>query len=92
MEEKEPQIEEAKPFDIKFKEYLKVGSYRWKNRRRMAWVALVAILVVTYWCMFCVRVDRLKELNDIITWFYLTMGSIIGAYVGFSTLDDKWKK
>lgn len=58
----------------------------------MSYVALVAILVVTYLCLFKVDKERLADLEVIVTWFYVTMGSIIGAYVGFATLDDKWRK
>jgi len=24
--------------------------------------------------------------------FYLFVGSVVGAYIGFATYDDKWKK
>jgi hypothetical protein len=65
---------------------------RWKNRRRMAYISLYSILIVTYLILFIVPMDRLNQLDEIITWFYLVMGSVVGAYVGFSTLDDKWKK
>lgn len=64
---------------------------RWKHRRRMAYIALLSILLVTYACLFKIEVKRLDALEVIITWFYVTMGSIIGAYVGFATLDDKWQ-
>jgi hypothetical protein len=67
-------------------------SNRWKHRRRMAYIALVATLIVTYLCLFKVDKERLADLEVIVTWFYVTMGSIIGAYVGFATLDDKWRK
>jgi hypothetical protein len=67
-------------------------SNRWKHRRRMAYIALAAILLVTYACLFKIDKDRLDSLEVIITWFYATMGAIIGAYVGFATLDDKWRK
>lgn len=69
-----------------------LAANRWKHRRRMAYISLFSILAVTYWCLFKVDVERLKALDSIITWFYLTLGSIIGAYVGFATLDDKWKE
>tara|TARA_B100001094_G_C18060387_1_gene734747 strand:- start:901 stop:1128 length:228 start_codon:yes stop_codon:yes gene_type:complete len=62
---------------------------RWKNRRRMAWVALVSILVVTILAFFVVTESRLKLLGDVINMFYLSMASIVGAYVGFATLDKK---
>lgn len=67
-------------------------SNRWKHRRRMAYIALFSILVVTYLCLFKIDSEKIKSLEVIITWFYVTMGSIIGAYVGFATLDDKWRK
>ena len=62
---------------------------RWQNRRRMAWTALVAILVVTFLSFFIVDESRLKLLSDVINMFYLSMASIVGAYVGFATLDKK---
>lgn len=64
---------------------------RWKHRRRMAYIALCAILLVTYACLFKIETKKLDALEVIITWFYVTMGSIVGAYVGFATLDDKWQ-
>lgn len=57
----------------------------------MAYIALVAILAVTYVCLFKIDSTKLDALEVIVTWFYVTMGSIIGAYVGFATLDDKWQ-
>lgn len=62
---------------------------RWKNRRRMAWIALASILVVTILAFFVVEESRLKLLGDVINMFYLSMASIVGAYLGFATLDKK---
>ena len=59
---------------------------RWQNRRKMAWTALVSILIVSF---FIVDESRLKLLSDVINMFYLSMASIVGAYVGFATLDKK---
>jgi hypothetical protein len=64
---------------------------RWKHRRRMAYISLAAVMLVTYWCLFEIEVERVKALDTIITWFYIIMGSVVGAFVGFATLDDKWK-
>lgn len=64
-------------------------KFRWQNRRRMAWTALVSILVVTFLSFFVVDESRLKLLSDVINMFYLSMASIVGAYVGFATLDKK---
>jgi len=63
------------------------GKERWKNRRRMAWTSLVAILVVTMMILFTdvVPESRLTILSDVITWFYFSMASIIGMYMGATT-------
>lgn len=66
----------------------RLSNDRWRNRRRMAWVALWAIMIVTYFALFSVPVERLNVLKEVITWFYFVMGSVVGAYVGFATLDD----
>lgn len=63
-----------------------------KNRRKMAWVALISIMVVTYLAFFHVSIERLKVLGEVITWFYFVMGSIVGAYLGFSTAFDMKNK
>lgn len=73
------------------KSSLSAITNRWKHRRRMAYIALVSCLVVTYFCLFKISESRLQAATEVITWFYITMGSIIGAYVGFATLDDKWQ-
>lgn len=71
-------------------ENLKLDSKsRWKNRRRMAWIALMSMLIVTGLSFFIVAESRLKLLSDVINMFYLAMASIVGAYVGFATLDKK---
>ena len=62
---------------------------RWQNRRKMAWIALSSILVVTILAFFVVEESRLKLLGDVINMFYLSMASIVGAYVGFATLDKR---
>ena len=60
---------------------------RWKNRRRMAWLSLISMIVVTVLILFTefVSIERLKVLSEVITWFYFCCASIIGAYMGFTT-------
>ena len=65
-----------------------ISNRRWKNRRRMAWLCLIAIFIVMAVAMFKIPADRLPLLTELIGWFFTVMASIIGAYVGFSTLDD----
>lgn len=62
---------------------------RWKNRRRMAWTALVGMLVVTILAFFVIPESKLALLSEVITWFYFSMASIIGAYMGFTTWASK---
>lgn len=58
----------------------------WQNRRRMAYIALLAMVVATAY-MFSpyMDLDRIKALESVITWFYTVMASVIAAYMGFTT-------
>jgi hypothetical protein len=67
-------------------------TIRWKHRRRMAYMALITAIIVLFLVLFVVDKEKLALLDDIITGYYLFAASIIGAYVGFSTFDDKWNQ
>ncbi len=58
---------------------------RWKNRRRMAWASMVAGLVFP----LLILVSESPNLGTVAMPFYLFVTGIVGAYIGFSTLDDK---
>jgi len=58
---------------------------RWKNRRAMAWLAFTAGILFPFLML-------VKDLSSISGAFYLFVGSVVGGYVGFATLDDKWQK
>jgi len=60
---------------------------RWTNRRRMAWLSLICIILVTCLILFTnlVPESRLKVLSEVITWFYFCLSSVIGAYMGLTT-------
>ena len=65
---------------------------RWKNRRRMAWISLAGIMLVTFLLLFGpINSERLKVISEPITWFYFSCASVIGAYMGFTTWSDKKK-
>jgi hypothetical protein len=64
---------------------IKIDNLLWKNRRTMAWIALISIMIVTILCFFVVSVERLDKLSSVVTWFYTTMASVVGAYMGLST-------
>ena len=63
------------------------GKVRWKNRRRMAWMSLISMILVTYLILFTnlCPPERLKILSEVITWYYFASASVIGAYMGFTT-------
>lgn len=64
---------------------------RWKNRRRMAWLSLISMFVMTYFVFFTdyIDIERMKVLSDVVTWFYFSCISIVGAYMGFTTWADR---
>lgn len=67
---------------------LALESQRWKNRRQMAWICLWAIMIVTTSMMFIVPETRIANLDEVVVWFYVSMASIIGVYIGSATMSD----
>lgn len=55
------------------------------NRRRMAWVSLIAMIVSGFCMMFLVPETRLKQLDGMLELYWIALGTITGAYVGIST-------
>ena len=63
---------------------------KWSNRRRMAWLAFISMILVTAALLFApIETSRIKILSEPITWFYFAMASVIGAYMGFTTWASK---
>ena len=48
----------------------------------MAWLAMVAGLLFPALMLY-------EDISSISGAFYLFVGSVVGAYIGFATLDDK---
>ena len=59
---------------------------KWKNRRRMTWLALVAGLLYPLLMLYTAS----DQLGQIAIPFYLFVSSVVGSYFGFATMDDKW--
>lgn len=57
---------------------------RWKNRRRMAWCATFAALAFP----LLILASESPTLGQISMPFYLFVSSVVGAYIGFATVDD----
>lgn len=60
---------------------------RWKNRRRMAWISLLAGIFYP----IVVLVSDSAMLSALAASFYLFVSAVVGAYVGFATVDHKWE-
>lgn len=61
---------------------------RWVNRRRMAWICLISAVMYPLLVLF----TDSTQLKDIATPFYMFVSAVVGAYIGFATVDDKWMK
>lgn len=59
------------------------------NRRRMAWVSLIAMIATAFALMFLVSDARLEKIKDMLDFYWVALGSITGAYVGISTWMTK---
>lgn len=55
------------------------------NRRRMAWLSLIALIASGIAMMFFVPETRLKQLDGLLEIYWIALGSVVGAYVGIST-------
>lgn len=63
----------------------KDNTIRWNSRRRMAWIALISMVIVTFLMLFVVDSSKLSSLEIVISWFYMGCVSIVGSYMGFTT-------
>jgi hypothetical protein len=57
---------------------------RWKNRRRMAWLSLLAGLLFPLLVLF----TQSEQLGTVAAPFYLFVSAVVGSYIGFATWDD----
>ena len=61
---------------------------RWVNRRRMAWISLISGVAYP----LLVLLTDSQQLKDIAGPFYMFVSAVVGSYIGFATIDDKWMK
>lgn len=63
---------------------------RFKNRRRMAWLAMWAMVALTTILLSdFVSIERIKAVDNVFEMFYIAMASVVGAYMGFTTWASK---
>ncbi len=59
------------------------------NRRRMAWLSLISMILSAFCIMFFVPEKRLEQLNGLLELYWVSLGGIVGAYVGISAWASK---
>lgn len=59
-------------------------SDRWKNRRRMAWLALVAGLLFPLLLLW----SDSDQLGSVAGAFYVFVGAVMVSYIGGAVIDD----
>jgi uncharacterized membrane protein len=68
---------------------IEIYEQRAKNRRRMAWVSLVAMVVTAFALMFFVDEKRLGTLSGLLELYWLGLGGVVATYVGVSAWSKK---
>jgi di/tricarboxylate transporter len=61
-----------------------VKTDRWLHRRRMAWSALLAGLLFPLLLLW----SQSDQLGAVAGAFYVFVGMVVSAYIGFATHDD----
>lgn len=61
-----------------------MNTDRWKNRRRMAWAALLAGVLFPLLLIW----SNSEQLGAVAGAFYVFVTGVVGAYMGFATYDD----
>jgi NADH:ubiquinone oxidoreductase subunit E len=59
------------------------------NRRRMAWLSLIAMISSAFALMFFVPESRLEKIKDMLDLYWIALGGVVGTYVGISTWMTK---
>lgn len=57
---------------------------RWRNRRKMAWISMIAGLLFP----MLLLVTESDQLGAIAAPFYVFVGGVVAAYIGFATVED----
>lgn len=62
------------------------------NRRRMAWLSLIAMVASAFALMFFVPESRLEKIKDMLDLYWIALGGVVGTYVGISTwMTKRWQ-
>jgi len=61
---------------------------RWRNRRKMAWLSMLAGLLFP----LLLLVTESAQLGQIAAPFYVFVGMVVTAYIGGAVVDDHWQQ
>jgi hypothetical protein len=61
---------------------------RWRNRRKMAWLSMLAGLLFP----LLLLVTESAQLGQIATPCYVFIGMVVTAYIGGAVVDDHWQQ
>jgi RsiW-degrading membrane proteinase PrsW (M82 family) len=64
----------------------------WTNRRRMAWLSLIAMILTLMLCIFYIPLERLDKLNVLVGDFFWCMFAVIAVYMGSTSIPFMWRK
>lgn len=64
---------------------MEIKKDRWLHRRRMAWSSLIAGLLFPLLLLW----SQSDQLGAVAGAFYIFVSSVVGAYIGFASWDDK---
>ena len=53
-----------------------------RNRRRMAWTSLIALIISAILLMFVVEESRLKGLQGLLEMYWMGLAAVILGYIG----------
>ena len=67
---------------------LPIPEDRWRHRRAMAWISLLAALAFPVLLLL----TKSDQLGAVAGAFYLFVSAVVGAYIGFATVDDRWQR
>lgn len=68
---------------------IEIYEQRAKNRRRMAWVSLAAMIATAFALMFFVDEKRLDTMSGLLELYWLGLGGVVATYVGVSAWNKK---
>lgn len=73
---------------------IEAENRRWANRRKLAFMAFYAMIVLTVVLLTkWIPDSRVDNLQDLFGWIYISFSSIVGSYMGLSTWNSmKGKK